>query len=171
MVSGRVEKVTSSRYTETALDRSHRLRPTSRVTSGSSSSHVGGVPISEMCQAVPTAVTISRILHAGYVFECDGVSIAFDPIFESPFSTNCHAFPPVRFDHGRIGDLHFAAVFISHFHDDHCSLDSLALLPRTTPIRLYCVFPELAEWITALGFVDVRPLDLGAPVTVGPFVV
>ena len=114
-------------------------------------------------------LTVSRILHAGYVFTCDGVSIAFDPIFESPFSTNCHSFPAVRFDHGLIGEIHFAAVFISHFHDDHCSLDSLALLPRATPIRLFCVFPELAEWISALGFEDVRPLVLGAPVTVGPF--
>ncbi|MBT9560030.1 MAG: MBL fold metallo-hydrolase [Myxococcales bacterium] len=114
-------------------------------------------------------LTISRILHAGYVFNCDGVSIAFDPIFESPFSTNCHSFPAVRFDRGLISQLHFDAVFISHFHDDHCSFDSLTLLPRATPIRLFCVFPELAEWISALGFVDVRPLVLGVPVTVGPF--
>ena len=37
------------------------------------------------------ALTISRILHAGYVFECDGSRIAFDTIFENPFSRNCHA--------------------------------------------------------------------------------
>lgn len=114
-------------------------------------------------------LTVSRILHAGYVFECDGVSIAFDPIFESPFSTNAYAFPEVRFDRVAIGELRFAAVFISHFHDDHCSLDSLALLPRSTPIHLYCVFDELFEWIRALGFEDVRPLVLGDSVTVGPF--
>ena len=47
-------------------------------------------------------LTISRILHAGYVFECEGRLIAFDPIFENPFSRNCHAFPEVRFDHARI---------------------------------------------------------------------
>lgn len=114
-------------------------------------------------------LTVSRILHAGYVFECDGTSIAFDPIFESPFSTNCYAFPAARFDHAAIHGQRFAAVFISHFHDDHCSLDSLALLPRVTPIRVFCIFDELAQWLRALGFQDVQPLVLGEPVIVGPF--
>ena len=77
---------------------------------------------------------ISRILHAGYVFECDGTLIAFDPIFENPFSRNCHAFPDVRFDHARIRGMRPDAVFISHFHDDHCSLESLDLLDRATPL-------------------------------------
>ena len=110
---------------------------------------------------------ISRILHAGYVFECDGTRILFDPVFENPFSRNCHAFPDVRFDPAAIRDLRPDAVFISHFHDDHCSMESLDLLDRATPIYMYCLFDELFAMIRALGFVDVRALAVDAPVMIG----
>jgi L-ascorbate metabolism protein UlaG (beta-lactamase superfamily) len=115
------------------------------------------------------SLKISRILHAGYVFECNDTLIAFDPIFENPFSRNCHAFPEVRFDREKIGEVRFAAVFISHFHDDHCSLDSLDLLDRNTPIHLYCLHESLFDMIRALGFIDVQALQIDATVTVGPF--
>jgi L-ascorbate metabolism protein UlaG (beta-lactamase superfamily) len=116
-----------------------------------------------------SALTISRILHAGYVFECDGTRIAFDTIFENPFSRNCHAFPTVRFDHEQIRNQRFDAVFISHFHDDHCSLESLDLLDRATPIYIYCIFGELFDMVRQLGFTQVQPLRLNVPVEVGPF--
>ncbi|MDB5949477.1 MAG: hypothetical protein JWR65_1332 [Massilia sp.] len=112
---------------------------------------------------------ISRILHAGYVFECDDTLIAFDPIFENPFSRNCHAFPAVSFDHDQIRKLKFAAVFISHFHDDHCSLESLDFLDRHTPIHIYCLFDQLFAMVRELGFVNVHPLQVDTPVTVGSF--
>ncbi|MYM40091.1 MBL fold metallo-hydrolase [Duganella qianjiadongensis] len=112
---------------------------------------------------------ISRILHAGYVFECAGRRIVFDPIFENPFSHNCHAFPSVRFDLAQIRTLAVDAVFISHFHDDHCSFDSLDLLDRATPIYLYCHFEELFELIRQLGFSDVHALAVDQPVQLGPF--
>jgi hypothetical protein len=115
------------------------------------------------------SLKISRILHAGYVFECDGTLIALDPIFENPFSRNCHAFPDIRFDHDQIRKLQFAAVFISHFHDDHCSLESLDFLDRKTPIYLYCLFDELFAMLGELGFVNVHKLQTDAPVSVGPF--
>jgi hypothetical protein len=115
------------------------------------------------------ALTISRILHAGYVFECDGTLIAFDPIFENPFSRNCHAFPDVRFDHARIRNLAFDAVFISHFHDDHCSLESLDFLDRRTPIYIYCLFDELFAMVRELGFLNVQPLRIDVPVALGAF--
>lgn len=112
---------------------------------------------------------ISRILHAGYVFECAGRRIVFDPIFENPFSRNCHAFPSVRFDLAQIRTLAVDAVFISHFHDDHCSFESLDLLDRATPIYLYCHFEELFDLIRQLGFSDVRELKVDQPVQLGPF--
>ena len=112
---------------------------------------------------------ISRILHAGYLFECDHTQIAFDPIFENPFSRNCHAFPDVGFARERIESLRFAAVFISHHHDDHCSLESLALLDRGTPIYAYCVFEELFAMLRELGFRHVYPLALDVPVRIGAF--
>lgn len=114
-------------------------------------------------------ITISRILHAGYVFECDGTRIAFDTIFENPFSRNCHAFPDVRFDHEQIRRQRFDAVFISHFHDDHCSLESLDLLDRSTPLYIYCIFEELFEMVRQLGFSRVHALALNEPVEAGPF--
>lgn len=112
---------------------------------------------------------ISRILHAGYVFECAGRRIVFDPVFENPFSRNCYAFPAVRFDLAQVRALQVDAVFISHFHDDHCSFESLELLDRATPIYLYCHFEELFELIRQLGFRDVRSLKVDQPVHIGPF--
>ncbi|WP_374034287.1 MBL fold metallo-hydrolase [Bdellovibrio bacteriovorus] len=114
-------------------------------------------------------VKVSRILHAGYVFECEGTRVAFDTIFENPFSRNCHAFPEVEFDQEQIRDLKFSAVFISHYHDDHCSLDSLNLLDRSTPIYMYCVFDEIFDWIRQLGFTNVNCLALNVPVKIGEF--
>ena len=113
------------------------------------------------------SLTISRILHAGYVFECGATRIAFDTIFENPFSRNCHAFPDVRFDLEQIRRQRFDAVFISHFHDDHCSLESLDLLDRDTPLYLYCLFDELFAMLRELGFRHVHALRLNVPVTVG----
>jgi hypothetical protein len=113
------------------------------------------------------ALKISRILHAGYVFECEGTRILFDPVFENPFSRNCHAFPDVRFDLALIRGMRPDAVFISHFHDDHCSMESLDLLDRDTPIYLYCLFDELFAMLRALGFVNVLALEVDAPVIVG----
>ncbi|MDB5756398.1 MAG: hypothetical protein JWR56_2826 [Massilia sp.] len=112
---------------------------------------------------------ISRILHAGYVFECGGAMIAFDPIFENPFSRNCYAFPEVAFDHEQIRNLRFDAVFISHFHDDHCSLESLDFLDRNTPIYIYCLFEELFAMVRELGFVYVHQLHIDVPINVAPF--
>ncbi|MDZ4663079.1 MAG: MBL fold metallo-hydrolase [Pseudomonadota bacterium] len=109
---------------------------------------------------------ISRILHAGYIFEHDKTQIAFDPIFENPFSKNCHAFPNVRFDHEKIKKLKFAAIFISHFHDDHCSLESLNFLDRNTPIYIFCLFEELFFLIRELGFKNVQQLEIDAPITI-----
>ena len=115
------------------------------------------------------SVTVSRILHAGYIFENENVKIAFDPIFENPFSRNCYAFPPIKFDTALIKTLKFDAVFISHYHDDHCSLESLNLLDRRTPIYVYCVHAELFSLIRELGFAQVFPLKLNSTTEVGPF--
>ena len=101
---------------------------------------------------------ISRILHAGYIFEYGKTQIAFDPIFENPFSKNCYAFPNVKFNIEEIKKLKLAAVFISHYHDDHCSLESLNLLDRETPIYIYCIYDEMLTMIKALGFKKVHQL-------------
>ncbi|MBK7889340.1 MAG: MBL fold metallo-hydrolase [Bdellovibrionales bacterium] len=114
---------------------------------------------------------VSRILHAGYLFESAGTKIAFDPIFENPFSRNCYAFPKVSFDRNAIRALQLDAVFISHYHDDHCSLESLNLLSRETAIYLYCIHDEMFEVIRKLGFKSVQPLFPNSPVHIGAFTI
>jgi hypothetical protein len=115
------------------------------------------------------AIRVSRILHAGYLFEKGQTRILFDPIFENPFSRNCYAFPEVRFETDTIQELDFSAVFISHYHDDHCSFESLNLIKRGTPIYMYCVFDEMFSLLRELGFQHVIPLELGISVKVGEF--
>lgn len=112
---------------------------------------------------------VSRILHAGYVFESGSTRILFDPIFENPFSRNCYAYPAVKFDVHAIHDLKVDAVFISHYHDDHCSFKSLQYLHRETPVYLYCVHEELFDLIRKLGFENVYPLKTDVPVKIGSF--
>lgn len=111
---------------------------------------------------------VSRILHAGYVFECDGTRVVFDPIFENPFSGNCHAFPAVHFDVEQIRAQRFDAVFLSHFHEDHFSLASLDLIDRRTPIYFYCAHDELFALVRELGFERVEALAVDRLVSVGP---
>lgn len=113
------------------------------------------------------ALSISRILHAGYQFQCGDTKILFDPIFENPFSRNCFAFPSVNFDCNKIRELQIDAVFISHYHDDHCSFESLDYLDRQTPIYLYCEHEEIFGWLRELGFRKVIALELNGPVVVG----
>ncbi len=115
------------------------------------------------------SLQVSRILHAGYIFESEGFKIAFDPLFESPFSRNCFAFPPVQFKINEIQKLQLSAVFISHYHDDHCSLESLVLLDRATPLFVFCIHEELFSMIRELGFTHVHSLQLNRTIDIGPF--
>lgn len=121
-----------------------------------------------MALARAQSVEISRVLHAGYIFEADSTKIIFDPIFENPFSQNCYAFPSVKFDREAISGINFSAVFISHYHDDHCSFESLHLLGREIPIYIFCIHEELIGLIRALGFKTVIPLQIDVPVSIGP---
>lgn len=117
------------------------------------------------------SVNISRVLHAGYIFETPTTRILFDPIFESPFSRNCYSYPKTEFDLEKLKSISFSAIFISHYHDDHCSLESLHHLDRKTPIYIFCLHPELLKWIAALGFSSVIPIELGTPVVVKEFTI
>lgn len=118
---------------------------------------------------------VSRVLHAGYLFESQNseqtTRVLFDPIFENPFSFNCYAHPNVSFDLAAIRDLQLSAIFISHYHDDHCSLETLQHLSKSTPVFLYCVHEELFAILRELGFSDVRALRVDHTETVGPFAI
>lgn len=114
-------------------------------------------------------VQISRILHAGYILRSGKTEIVFDPIFETPFSRNCYAFPSAEFSLEGIRHWRPSAIFISHYHDDHCSFDSLDLLDRETPIYMYCLHEEIFGWLRQLGFKNVSALRLNQTVEVGDF--
>ena len=115
------------------------------------------------------ALYVSRILHAGYLFQSGSKKIVFDPIFENPFSHNCYAFPNVDFDEAALSHFQCEAVFISHFHDDHWSLKSLNKLSKHTPIFVYSIFEELFDITRSLGFTKVVRLELNETVVVGDF--
>lgn len=117
------------------------------------------------------SVKIARILHAGYLFEYEDAQILFDPVFENPFSRNCYAFPDVKFDDDQIKNLHPKAVFISHYHDDHCSFESLNKLSKETPIYLYCIHDEMFALIRKLGFKNVVSIELNKPIQINGFTI
>lgn len=104
---------------------------------------------------------ITRILHAGYIFESEDIQIIFDPIFESPFSFNCHAHPKVEFNYEEIKSLTPTAIFISHIHEDHFSLISLNLINKKTPIYIYSKNKEVLDLIQSLGFKDIFLIEIG----------
>jgi L-ascorbate metabolism protein UlaG (beta-lactamase superfamily) len=109
---------------------------------------------------------LARILHAGYVVRAGGATIALDPIFEVPFSVNAYPFPACRFDLDAVRALRLDAIFISHHHDDHLSLESLAHLDRATPVYLYALDETYHALVRALGFATVHALALDEPVTI-----
>ncbi len=116
---------------------------------------------------------ISRILHAGYIFESISkagcTKIIFDPIFENPFSQNCYAYPVIEFDHAEIAKHHFSAIFISHYHDDHCSFESLNYLNKDIPIYMFCVYEEIFLLLRELGFKNIHALQLNQTVQINDF--
>lgn len=115
------------------------------------------------------SLQVSRILHAGYMFEHEGIRLLFDPIFENPFSVNCYAFPPVSFDMKAVESLSIHGIFISHYHDDHFSLESLNLLNKDTPVFMFTIFPELLGLLRELGFKNVSSLQLEETVSIHGF--
>jgi len=114
-------------------------------------------------------IQVSRVLHAGYLLKSKEATLLFDPIFENPFSHNCYAYPAVEFDQEQIKTLKPDAIFISHHHDDHCSLVSLNLLNRNIPIYIYCQHEEMFSLIRELGFKNVNPLSLNSTVQIKDF--
>lgn len=122
-----------------------------------------------MIQSSLGAVQISRVLHAGYVLEHEQTAIVFDPLFESPFSQNCYSYPAIEFNLTHIQKLKWDAVFISHYHDDHFSIESLQHIDRETPIYMFCIFDEMFLLLKQLGFTNVKSLKLGETIKINSF--
>lgn len=111
---------------------------------------------------------ITRILHAGYIFEYNNKKIVFDPVLTNPFSRNCYAYPPVKFNLTDISAFNPDAIFISHVHDDHLCLESLSYLNRDIPIYLYAFDEIYFQMIKKLGFNKVFKLTLDKSVEMAP---
>ena len=112
------------------------------------------------------ALTVTRILHAGYQIESPLAKILFDPIVENPFSINCHAFPYVNFNHSTIESEIWDAIFISHIHDDHFSLQSLKHFNRNIPIYIYTTNNDALDLLEQLGFNQIHLLQHQIPVQI-----
>jgi CMP-N-acetylneuraminate monooxygenase len=113
----------------------------------------------------PLAVPLTFQLHAHACLEIRyrGFTLLTDPWLAGPaFFGSWALWPPPRVDASR---LRPDAIWISHEHSDHFHPQTLAQLPRETPVYLPD-FPNrrLPARLAALGFTDVRPMPFGETV-------
>jgi len=107
--------------------------------------------------------------HQGWLFQSDRAAVLVDPLLCEDFG-QAHAleyrvWPPRVFDFAQFPRLD--AVVLSHEHDDHFDLPSLAKLDRAIPIYLSARSSRAARQILAdLGF-TVHALSPGMPVRFG----
>ena len=107
--------------------------------------------------------------HQGWLFRTDRACVAVDPLlcehFGAQHALDYQVYPPRRIDLARFPALD--AVVLTHEHDDHFDLPSLAKLSRKIPIHLSARSSSAAHTILRqMGF-RVVPLEPGVPVTFG----
>jgi hypothetical protein len=105
--------------------------------------------------------------HQGWLFRSGRACVAVDPLlceeFGAQHALDYRVFPPRRLDLARFPALD--AVVLTHEHDDHFDLPSLAKLSRKIPIHLSARSSSAAHAILReMGF-RVIPLEPGVPVT------
>ncbi len=80
------------------------------------------------------------------ILEHKGKRILFDPwLDEGIFHGAWHHYPPVNLENGILGLGRFDYIFISHIHEDHCSLGTLQLLNKDAEIVLMDRKPNFVE--------------------------
>jgi hypothetical protein len=107
--------------------------------------------------------------HQGWCFQSDRAAVLVDPLlcedFGSAHALEYRVWPPRVFDFTQFPRLD--AVVLSHEHDDHFDLPSLAKLDRAIPIYLSARSSRAARKILeTMGF-TVHPLVPGMPVRFG----
>lgn len=108
-----------------------------------------------------------RLFHAGYQIQSKNACLLIDPILFNHFSVNLESYPPVIYDYEKLKSIKIDALFISHIHDDHLSLNSLNQLNREIPIYLYSpTHSRLFELIKSLGFLSVHALEVFSTYTI-----
>jgi hypothetical protein len=107
--------------------------------------------------------------HQGWLFRTERACVAVDPLLCEQFGAlhalDYQVYPPRRLNLARFPALD--AVVLSHEHDDHFDVPSLAKLSRRIPIHLSARSSSAAHSILReMGF-RVVPLQPGVPVTFG----
>ena len=108
--------------------------------------------------------------HQGWFVRGDDTAILVDPLlcedFGAAHALGYRVWPPRAWDLAAMPAID--AVVLSHEHDDHFDIPSLAKLDRAIPIYLSARSSPAARGILAtMGFGDVRPLVPGARVELG----
>jgi Beta-lactamase superfamily domain len=111
-------------------------------------------------------LSVTFLGHQGWLCQSKQASILVDPLLCEEFghtqALEYRVFPPRVFDWGQFPKLD--AVVLSHEHDDHFDLPSLARLQRTIPIFLSARSSSAARRILSeMGF-QVHPLEPGKSV-------
>jgi CMP-N-acetylneuraminate monooxygenase len=113
-----------------------------------------------------SALTFQLHSHACLEIRYRGFTLLTDPWLVGPaFFGSWALWPPPRVD---VSKLRPDALWISHEHSDHFHPETLAELPRSTPV--YCPdFPNrrLPARLAELGFEDVHALPFGETVALG----
>jgi L-ascorbate metabolism protein UlaG (beta-lactamase superfamily) len=109
---------------------------------------------------VTGAARVTYVGHATVLVEMDGVRLLTDPVLRRRVG-------PLR-RHGATPEPRLAedvdAVLISHLHHDHADVPSLRRLSRAVPVL---ASPGAGDFLSQLGFGDVRELAPGAAAEIG----
>lgn len=109
---------------------------------------------------------ITWLTQGGFVFEADGFRLVVDPYMSDSLAgkvTRLVGFPLA------LGDLRPDVVICTHDHLDHLDPETITMIARHYP---RCAFggPERAHrHLTELGIDSPLLLEIGHPVTLGPF--
>lgn len=108
--------------------------------------------------------------HQGWAFHTESAAILVDPLLREEFGDAqrlpYRVYPPRVWDRSQVPPLD--AIVLTHEHDDHFDLPSLALVERSVPIYLSSRSSSAARGILAMmGFTDVRPLRAGVAIKHG----
>jgi hypothetical protein len=107
--------------------------------------------------------------HQGWLFQSDRAAVLVDPLlcedFGAAHALEYRVWPPRAFDFAQFPKLD--AVVLSHEHDDHFDLPSLAKIDRAVPVYLSARSSRAArDILQAMGF-TVHALAPGVPVRFG----
>ena len=115
-----------------------------------------------------TPLTLSFLGHQSWSLRAGDVHVLVDPVLGDTMGhiTRLPIHPPRDIDIDAL--LPIDLVVLSHAHDDHVDLPSLARLPTTIPILVAPLMPEVVvRAVQRLGFVVHRG-EPGLPLTAGP---